>query len=235
MSVLRKGMPRMGLQSRFIAAILVLLGAVVAVLMLLWEGQQATQHEVREVTRAAMHELISEQVRMDGEAEVRQLSDALANPLYYFDLDAIGALARAALREADVDYVLVYDPQGRILHDGSGDIAAYGRPMGDALAAEVVAAAGPHARTVGQVNTQPGPAASTCRICHHVQDDHVLVLVLTHPVPMGLMYCPSTGCSCGSTWRAGPSLSTRHEIEETRRLVRDALVADGVPVPDFLR
>jgi hypothetical protein len=91
------------------------------------------------------------------------------------------------------------------------------------------------ARTVNLVNTQPGPAASTCRICHHVQDDHVLVLVLTRPVPMGLMYCPSTGCSCGSTWRAGPSLSTRPEIEETRRLVRDALVADGVPVPDFLR
>jgi hypothetical protein len=91
------------------------------------------------------------------------------------------------------------------------------------------------ARTVSLVNTQPGPTASTCRICHHIQDDHVLVLVLTYPVPMGLMVCPSTGCSCGSTWRAGPSLSTRHEIEETRRLVRDALVADGVPVPDFLR
>jgi hypothetical protein len=100
---------------------------------------------------------------------------------------------------------------------------------------EVWLVMGRSAHTVARVNTQPGPAASTCRICHHVQDDHVLVLVLTRPVPMGLMYCPSTGCSCGSTWRAGPNLSTRHEIEETRRLVRDALVADGVPVPYFLR
>jgi hypothetical protein len=91
------------------------------------------------------------------------------------------------------------------------------------------------ASTVGDVNTQPVPAASTCRICHHNPDDHVLVLVVTRPVPMGLMYCPSTRCSCGSTWRAGPSPSTRHEIEETRRLVRDALVTDGVAVPDFLR
>ncbi|MCR6496819.1 EAL domain-containing protein [Thermomonas sp. S9] len=40
--------------------------------------------------------------------------------------------------------MLVYDPEGRILHDGSGDIAAYGRPMDDPLAAEVVAATGPH-------------------------------------------------------------------------------------------
>ena len=138
--------PRLGLQSRFIAAILALLAVVVLVMVLLWQRQQASQHEVSEVTRQAMHGLLSEQVRVDGEAEVRQLADALANPLYYFDLDAIGALARAALRESDVEYVLVYDPQGRILHDGSGDIAAFGQPMGDALAKEVIAAEGPHTR-----------------------------------------------------------------------------------------
>ncbi len=143
--------PSWGLQSKFFAGILLLLGIVVLVMVLLWNRQQATQHEVSEVTRAAMHELLSEQVRVDGEAQVRQLADALTNPLYYFDLDAIGSLARAALRESDVDYVLVYDAEGRILHDGSGDIAAYGQPMGDALAAEVIAARGPHARAAGQV------------------------------------------------------------------------------------
>ncbi|MEO5629441.1 MAG: EAL domain-containing protein [Thermomonas sp.] len=142
---------RWGLQSKFLAGILLLLAFVVLVMVLLWNRQQATQHEVSEVTRAAMHELVSEQVRVDGEAQVRQLADGLTNPLYYFDLDAIGTLARAALRESDVDYVLVYDAQGRILHDGSGDIAAYGQPMGDALAAEVVAARGPHTRAAGQV------------------------------------------------------------------------------------
>ena len=143
--------PRMGLQSRFFAAILVLLAVVVVVMVLLWNRQQATQHEVSEVTRAAMHGLLSEQVRVDGEAQVRQLADALTNPLYYFDLDAIGTLARATLRDSDVDYVLVYDAQGRILHDGSGDIAAYGQPMSDALADEVIAARGPHTRSVGQL------------------------------------------------------------------------------------
>jgi diguanylate cyclase (GGDEF)-like protein len=143
--------PRIGLQTRFLAAILLLFLVLVLVMVQLWNRQQATQHDVSEVTRAAMHELIYEQVRSDGEAEVHQLADTLANPLYYFDLDAIGALARAALRESDVDYVLVYDPDGRILHDGSGDIAAYGQPMGDTLAAEVVAAKGPHTRAAGQV------------------------------------------------------------------------------------
>ncbi|MDQ3040144.1 MAG: hypothetical protein M3R16_10175, partial [Pseudomonadota bacterium] len=143
--------PRIGLQTRFIATILILLVVVVLVIMQLWNRQQATQHDVSEVTRAAMHELIYEQVRTDGEAQVRQLADALANPLYYFDLDAIGEQARAALRASDIDYLLVYDTDGRILHDGSGDIAAYGQPMQDALASEVVAANSPHTRTVGQV------------------------------------------------------------------------------------
>ena len=143
--------PRLGLQTRFFTAILLLIAVVVMVMVLLWNRQQAAQHEVSLVTRAAMHELLSDQLRVNGEAEVRQLADGLANPLYYFDLDAVGALARAALRESDVDYVLVYDAQGRILHDGSGDIAAYGQPMNDPLAREVIAARGPHTRARGNV------------------------------------------------------------------------------------
>ncbi len=143
--------PRWRLQATFFAAIALMLAIVVLVMVLLWNRQQAARIEVSEATRGAMHALLSEQVRTDGEAEVRQLADSLANPLYYFDLEAIGALARAALRESDVDYVLVYDAQGRILHDGSGDIAAYGQPMGDPLAAEVVAATGPYTRLSGQV------------------------------------------------------------------------------------
>ena len=142
---------RAGLQTRFLAAILIMLVVVVLVMVQLWNRQQATQHDISEITRAAMRELIYEQVRSDGETQVRQLADSLANPLYYFDLDAIGIHARAALRASDVDYVLVYDTDGRILHDGSGDIAAYGQPMGDSLSAEVIAAKGPHTRTTGQV------------------------------------------------------------------------------------
>lgn len=143
--------PAWGLQSKFIGAIALMLAIVVLVMVLLWNRQQASRHEVSEATRESMRVLLADRMRQDGEAEVRQLADALANPLYYFDLDAIGARARAALRESDVEYVLVYDTAGRILHDGSGDIAAYGQPMSDALAADIIAAQGPHARTLGQL------------------------------------------------------------------------------------
>lgn len=138
--------PRWGLQASFLGAIALMLAIVVLVMVLLWNRQQASRIEVSEVTRSAMHGLLSERIRSDGEAEVRQLADALANPMYYFDLDAIGALARATLRESDIEYVLVYDPQGRLLHDGSGDIAAYGQPMTDALAPDAIASITPQTR-----------------------------------------------------------------------------------------
>ena len=86
-------MPRLSLQTRFQLAILMVLGIVVLAMLLLWQRQQDSHHQVIDVTRQAMHGLLSEQVRVDGEAQVRQLSDSLANPLYYFDLDAIGTRA----------------------------------------------------------------------------------------------------------------------------------------------
>ncbi|TCT21009.1 diguanylate cyclase/phosphodiesterase [Thermomonas haemolytica] len=134
----------LSLQSRFQIAILSGLALVLLLMALLWFREQRSQEEAIEIARQSTHTLLAEQMRLSGEAQARQLADALANPLYYFDLDAVGILARNALRAPEVDYVLVYDPQGRILHDGSGDIAAYGRPMDDPLAAEVVAAKGPH-------------------------------------------------------------------------------------------
>lgn len=139
------------LQLRFQLAIALVLGIVVLMMVLLWNRQQGSQREIIEIARQSNHGLLSEQIRAAGETQVRQLADALANPLYYFDLDAVGSLTRSALRAPDVDYVLVYDPKGRILHDGSGDIAAYGQPMNDPFASEIIAASGPHTRQTEQL------------------------------------------------------------------------------------
>ena len=141
----------LNLQLRFQVGILLVLGIVVLMMVMLWNRQQGSQREIIDIARQSTHGLLSEQMRAGGEAQVRQLADALANPLYYFDLDAVGILTRSALRAPDVDYVLVYDPKGRILHDGSGDIAAYGQPMNDPFAAEIIAANGPHTRQTGEL------------------------------------------------------------------------------------
>lgn len=137
---------RVGLQGQLLALLALALGIFVTLMLLLWQRQALMQSEITRVSRKAMHDLVIEGLRKRGESAATQLADSLANPLYYFDLDAVGSLSRAALRQPDVQYVLVYDTQGRIIHDGSGDIPAYGQPMQDPLAYEIVRARSLHAQ-----------------------------------------------------------------------------------------
>lgn len=129
-----------GMQSRFVLAMggaMVVVVAIVAVVL----GRQATmQDEVKHLSGTVIHDLFDRSVRSRGEALTRELSDALANPLYYNDLQQVGALVRNTSRQQVVRYVLVFDEDGRLIHDGSTDVADFGRPMQDPLAAGAVAA-----------------------------------------------------------------------------------------------
>ncbi|MDQ3229632.1 MAG: EAL domain-containing protein, partial [Pseudomonadota bacterium] len=137
---------RMGLQAQMLVLMAIAMTTVVALMLLLLQRQSAMRSEVIGVSRAAMHQLVLDGLRRRGEAGVGELANTLANPLYYFDLDTIGSIARAAQRQPDISYVLVYDANGRIIHDGSGDIPTYGQPMQDPLAYEVVQARAFHAQ-----------------------------------------------------------------------------------------
>ncbi len=130
---------RFGLQARFLLAMGVALLVVLALLAVLLQRQSTMQSEVDVLGREAMQSMATDALSRRGEAMVEQLADSLANPLYYSDLDAIGITVRAASRQPDVAYVLVYGPDGDIVHDGSYDIAAYGQAMNDPLAHAVVA------------------------------------------------------------------------------------------------
>ena len=142
---------RFGLQARFLAAMAIMLAVVLALLGTLLHRQKIMQQEVADLGRDAMHSMVEDSLRRHGEATVDQLGDALANPLYYFDLDAIGSIVRSAQKEPDVSYVLVYDNQGRIIHDGTADIAVYGQTMTDPLAYEAVNARGMHTQWSAQI------------------------------------------------------------------------------------
>jgi diguanylate cyclase (GGDEF)-like protein len=138
--------PVHSLHARFIALLAITLLLMLAVVALMLQRQNAMQHQVVRQSRDAMHALLFERLRAHGEAATRQLADSLVNPLYYFDLDAIGVITRDVLRQPDVRYVLVYDNNGAVIHDGSGDIPTYGQAMRDALAYEGIAASGVHAQ-----------------------------------------------------------------------------------------
>ena len=129
-----------GMQARFLLAMGGAMVVVVAILAVLLGRQTAMQSEVRTLSGGVIHELFDRSVRSRGEAMARELSDALANPLYYRDLDQVGVLVRSTARQPVVRYVLVFDERGRLVHDGSVEVPGFGQPMADALAPKAAAA-----------------------------------------------------------------------------------------------
>lgn len=131
---------RYGLQARFLGMMALALVVVLTLMALLWSRQEGSQGEVENVSREAMDSMSNASLRRRGEGMVTQLAEALANPVYYFDLDAMGVMARAALRQPGIGYITVYDAEGKVLHDGSEEIVGYGTRMDDPLAFEVISA-----------------------------------------------------------------------------------------------
>ena len=133
---------RASLQTTFLA----LMGAAVFVglvsVALVMQQQTQSQRQIVALSQRSMHALASQRLLSRGEAVSAQLADALVNPLYYFDLEAIGTTVGNVLRQPDVSYVLVYDAEGNLVHDGSQDIERYGQRMSDPFALEVADASG---------------------------------------------------------------------------------------------
>jgi len=128
------------MQSRFVLAMGGAMVVVVAIVAVVLGRQAAMQEEVKHLSGSVIHELFDRSVRSRGEALARELSDALANPLYYNDLAQVGALVRNTSRQQVVRYVLVFDEDGKLIHDGSTEVIDFGRPMEDPLAAGAVGA-----------------------------------------------------------------------------------------------
>ena len=142
---------RNSLQAMFLALVgTAMVVGLVSVALVLQQQQQA-QRQILTLSQRSMHALASQRLLLRGEAVSAQVAEALVNPLYYFDLEAIGATVGNVLRQPDVGYVIVYDAEGNIVHDGSRDIERYGQRMDDPFALEVVAATAQHMQSDGNV------------------------------------------------------------------------------------
>ncbi|MGJ4729484.1 putative bifunctional diguanylate cyclase/phosphodiesterase [Luteimonas sp. SDU101] len=142
---------RFGLQARFALLAAGVLLVTLALVALVLQRQNELHSEVRTLGLQAIDDFSSRRLLSQGEAQVLQLADSLVNPLYYFDLDAIGSSLRQTLRQPDVSYVIVYDNDGQVIHDGSPDISTYGQTMSDPLAYEVLSITGAHVQATGQL------------------------------------------------------------------------------------
>ncbi|TBR12509.1 MAG: EAL domain-containing protein [Lysobacter sp.] len=148
---------RLGLQAQFFAMVALSVVSVAALMVLFWVRQQEMQSLVEDVSKQATDQVLDANLHGRAETGVERLAESLANPLYYFDLDQVGEIARATLRQPGVRYVLVYDADGNILHDGTPDIPSYGKRMDDALARDAIAARELHTQTTPRVMDVSAP------------------------------------------------------------------------------
>lgn len=63
------------------------------------------------------------QIDKRGQVITRFLSENLVNPLYRYDMEAIFELIQNVKTQTDIEYVYVIDTQGKIVHDGSDNLA----------------------------------------------------------------------------------------------------------------
>jgi diguanylate cyclase (GGDEF)-like protein len=122
-----------------------LVGALVAMAVLALAASVLRHHRAqtqRIVTTAAQHEATLAEDALVERARVAAdlLAEPLVNPTYFFDLQRIGEVLVGSLDRDDVAYVLLLDRDGRIIHDGSNDIARFGQRPDDALAERAFAA-----------------------------------------------------------------------------------------------
>ncbi len=138
---------RFGLQAKFFAFAAIVLLLCLVILGILVQRQQAMQREVIALGETSVQNLVRDRLGVQAEAVGLNAADQLANPLYYFDLDAIGRIVQSVLAQPDVFSVTVYDGAGGVIHDGSADIARFGQPMVDPASADILLAESLSART----------------------------------------------------------------------------------------
>lgn len=130
--------PSFGLQARFLALVAVALLVAIAAIAIVLRQQWGMRREVVEMSRTSIQTLVIERLRAQAKAVGLNTADALINPLYTFDLEMIGRIVRDVQIQPNVKYVTIYDPSGAVIHDGSDDIASYGKVMSDALAPAII-------------------------------------------------------------------------------------------------
>ena len=125
---------RMGLSLRSTMVMALSLAAVGLVAIVGWLAYQRAFHGmVRSNLDTISAENDESQVRQ-GKAAARLLAEQLANPVYFLDLGVIGRITSAAVEQGDVAYVIVFDAEGSVLHDGTEDIGTFGQSMNDEFA-----------------------------------------------------------------------------------------------------
>lgn len=122
---------RLRLQARYTIIIVTLIVTIMLSLsaVLLHQFQSSTRRITTEGTGLVTDDLL-EQVKKRAAIMATTLGNNLVNPLYLYNMEQMQQLLQVAKTEEEVKSVTVYDPRGRIVHDGRYKIRNYGKPVG---------------------------------------------------------------------------------------------------------
>jgi len=115
------------LQTKYSLTILALIVCVVVAFtaIIFWQAQ-VTFRELNKETSQAIENAMFSELEEKQKLLVRVLATALTNPVYQVDMIKIQDLIRSVKEHYDVQFVLVYDKEGRVIHDGTKELSLYG-------------------------------------------------------------------------------------------------------------
>lgn len=121
-----------GFRLRFTLTLTLLLAAfATAIVSVYWFS---TRQSFRDMEKASQSIAIDALVKVEiqkNEAMARLIAEQLVNPLYFNEFEIVTNFATTALEQKGVAYFYIFDPSGRIIHDGTETIEAFGSLLDD--------------------------------------------------------------------------------------------------------
>jgi diguanylate cyclase (GGDEF)-like protein len=189
--------PALGLSAKLGISVLIAAVALLGALALLWvTGTRNNEALVEQSSQAILDNALSD-LRLRGEVTLEHLSEELPNLVYFYDFSGLRSALAPVLARDDVEYVRVFDLEGRLIHDGTRVLERFGERMDDPLADDVIAA-------LGETDEQPLAVWASDRL------DLSRTLMLGS-VPLG-------GVRIGLSRSAADQAVAREQAELTARL-----------------
>lgn len=123
---------KIGLQARFWLS----LTALIAVFSLVVSGifmtkTRAVHHEMLSASKQLSSSRLLSEVQMQNEALVQLIAEQLVNPLYFNEFETVRNFSTSVLDREDILYIYVFDPNGKVIHDGTETLEAFGEVLHD--------------------------------------------------------------------------------------------------------
>ncbi len=130
---------RIGLATRLTLVMGMSLAALILVAGIGWWVYQRAFETIARSSLETITALSEDSLARQGKAAASLLAKQLANQVYFLDIGGIGRITSAAVNRGDIEYVIVFDAQGSVLHDGTEDIGTFGQAMNDEFTPRAIA------------------------------------------------------------------------------------------------